>query len=217
LLFCTGLSPHASIPTYHGSWKRVDDLHRRVPRVKTGSSVFIAVDFSALVSPNVSTLLDRRTAFQLYDQLGYHLIPRPDGRMRCSLSLTVQDHNLLVSELQSLVVESKRRNPEVREVRRPVSKAHILILGRRTCLGGAQRRTAEQEYHQPFVPPHYRYSSIDEPLMAEHAETLLSPITLGCKTKTSKIIGISIAALQRLVSLGGVPTVRKTGGSGVPC
>lgn len=30
-------------------------------------------------------------------------------------------------------------------------------------------------------------------------------MTLGCKTKNAKIVGISIAALQRLVALGGVP------------
>jgi hypothetical protein len=30
-------------------------------------------------------------------------------------------------------------------------------------------------------------------------------VTLGCKTKNAKIVGISIAALQRLVALGGVP------------
>lgn len=29
----------------------------------------------------------------------------------------VQDHNLLISELHSLIVESKRRNPEVKEVK----------------------------------------------------------------------------------------------------
>lgn len=39
------------------------------------------------------------------------------------------------------------------------------------------------------------------------ADILLAPVTLGCKTKTAKIIGISISALQRLVALGGVPTV----------
>jgi len=50
-------------------------------------------------------------------------------------------------------------------------------------------------------------------LTAEHADKLLAPITLGCKTKTGKIIGISIAALQRLVSLKGVPTVSVHGGS----
>jgi hypothetical protein len=36
---------------------------------------------------------------------------------------------------------------------------------------------------------------------------MLSPITLGCKTKTPKIIGIAITVLQRLVAAGGVPTV----------
>jgi len=44
----------------------------------------------------------------------------------------------------------------------------------------------------------------------EHAKELLAPITLGCKTKVAKIIGISIAALQWLVALGGVPTVSPT-------
>jgi hypothetical protein len=34
---------------------------------------------------------------------------------------------------------------------------------------------------------------------------LLAPITLGCKTRNAKIVGISIAALQQLVALGGVP------------
>ena len=45
-----------------------------------------------------------------------------------------------------------------------------------------------------------------------NAEVLLLPITLGCKTKVAKVIGISIAALQRLVTLGGVPTVCPTRG-----
>lgn len=40
-----------------------------------------------------------------------------------------------------------------------------------------------------------------------HAAELLKPITSGCKTKVAKIVGISISALQRLVSIGGVPTV----------
>jgi hypothetical protein len=39
---------------------------------------------------------------------------------------------------------------------------------------------------------------------------MLSPITLGCKTKTPKIIGIAITVLQRLVAAGGVPTVCPT-------
>ena len=45
----------------------------------------------------------------------------------------------------------------------------------------------------------------------QQAEVLLAPITLGCRTKTPKIIGISIAALQRLVALQGVPTVALPG------
>ncbi|CAK9786560.1 hypothetical protein CC85DRAFT_283171 [Cutaneotrichosporon oleaginosum] len=84
------------------------------------------------------------------------------------------DHNLLVSELQSLVVESKRRNPEVKEA----GEAALEIL---------------------------RHGPQPRELLASRAETLLAPVTLGCRTKNAKIVGISIAALQRLVALGGVP------------
>ncbi|OXM81823.1 hypothetical protein C364_00796 [Cryptococcus neoformans Bt63] len=85
------------------------------------------------------------------------------------------DHKLLISELQALTVETKRRNPDVKDA----SEAALEVLK-------------------------------EEPLRREsllnNAETLLEPITLGCKTKTAKVIGISIAALQRLISLGGLPT-----------
>lgn len=36
---------------------------------------------------------------------------------------------------------------------------------------------------------------------------MLSPIALGCRTKTPKVIGIAITALQRVVALRGIPTV----------
>ncbi|WWD20641.1 hypothetical protein CI109_105117 [Kwoniella shandongensis] len=87
------------------------------------------------------------------------------------------DHNLLVSELQALSVETKRRNPEVRDA----SEAALELLK-----GGA----------------------LGKEILHQNADTLLEPITLGCKTKIAKVIGISIAALQRLVALGGVPTVK---------
>ncbi|WVQ70582.1 hypothetical protein IAR50_000101 [Cryptococcus sp. DSM 104548] len=85
------------------------------------------------------------------------------------------DHNLLISELQALAVETKRRNPEVKDA----SEAALAVLK---------------------DGPLPRHELID------NADTLLSPVTLGCKTKTAKVIGISIAALQRLVALGGAPT-----------
>ncbi|KAK8850458.1 hypothetical protein IAR55_004376 [Kwoniella newhampshirensis] len=85
------------------------------------------------------------------------------------------DHNLLISELQALSVETKRRHPDVRDA----SESALELLK-----GGA----------------------LSKDVLSQHADTLLGPITLGCKTKVAKVIGISIAALQRLVSLGGVPT-----------
>ncbi|OCF58554.1 hypothetical protein L486_04587 [Kwoniella mangroviensis CBS 10435] len=48
--------------------------------------------------------------------------------------------------------------------------------------------------------------TIPKDKLHENADVLLEPITKGCKTKVAKVIGISIAALQRLVALGGVPT-----------
>ncbi|ODN82823.1 hypothetical protein L202_01090 [Cryptococcus amylolentus CBS 6039] len=87
------------------------------------------------------------------------------------------DHNLLISELQALAVETKRRNPEVKDA----SEAALVVLKD----GPLPRHT-----------------------LLDNADTLLSPVTLGCKTKTAKVIGISIAALQRLVALGGVPILK---------
>ncbi|WWC92223.1 uncharacterized protein L201_007177 [Kwoniella dendrophila CBS 6074] len=89
----------------------------------------------------------------------------------------MQDHNLLVSELQALIVETKRRNPDVKDA----SEAALELLK-----GGP----------------------IPREKLNQNADTLLEPITKGCKTKVAKVIGISIAALQRLVALGGVPTDR---------
>jgi len=51
-------------------------------------------------------------------------------------------------------------------------------------------------------------------LTPDNADTMLSPVTLGCKTKTPKIIGIAITVLQRLVAVGGVPTVSSLPTSG---
>ncbi|WVW80931.1 hypothetical protein I302_102922 [Kwoniella bestiolae CBS 10118] len=87
------------------------------------------------------------------------------------------DHNLLVSELQALIVETKRRYADVKDA----SEAALELLK-----GGV----------------------IPRDKLHEHADTLLDPITKGCKTKVAKVIGISIAALQRLVALGGVPTTK---------
>ncbi|KAK4688854.1 hypothetical protein P7C73_g1265, partial [Tremellales sp. Uapishka_1] len=88
------------------------------------------------------------------------------------------DHHLLVSELQSLIVESKRRHPDVKD---------------------AGERALEVLNAAPAGT-----------IATDQAEALLAPITLGCKTKNAKCIGISISALQRLVSLGGVSTASLT-------
>ncbi|WVR08607.1 hypothetical protein IAU60_005662 [Kwoniella sp. DSM 27419] len=87
------------------------------------------------------------------------------------------DHNLLVSELQALAVETKRRNPDVKDA----CETALELLR-----GGPVKRE----------------------VLHNNAETLLDPIGRGCKTRVAKVIGISIAALQRLVSLGGVPTIK---------
>ncbi|RXK40656.1 hypothetical protein M231_02113 [Tremella mesenterica] len=85
------------------------------------------------------------------------------------------DHNILVSELQALVQETRRRHPDVKD---------------------AGESALESLKSGP----------LPKPIPLKQADILLSPITLGCKTKTPKIIGISLAALQRLVALSGLPT-----------
>ncbi|WVO17542.1 hypothetical protein L204_105237 [Cryptococcus depauperatus] len=85
------------------------------------------------------------------------------------------DHNLLISELQALTVETKRRNPEVKDA----GETALEVLK-----GGQLPRQT----------------------LLDNADTLLQPVILGCKSKAVKVIAISIAALQRLVALGGVPT-----------
>lgn len=87
------------------------------------------------------------------------------------------DHHLLISELQALVAESRRRHPEVKE-----AGEHALAILREGPLLARDK-------------------------LAARAEELLAPVQLGCRTRVAKVVGISIAALQRLVSLGGVPTV----------
>lgn len=63
--------------------------------------------------------------------------PRSSGRHP-------QDHNLLVSELQSLIVESKRRNPEVKdageaalEILRPGPQPREVLVGECACTQSA--------------------------------------------------------------------------------
>ncbi|KAL7422319.1 Endocytosis and vacuole integrity protein [Cryptotrichosporon argae] len=100
---------------------------------------------------------------------------RPERLVKLGRGLrAASDHNLLVSELQSLVAETRRRNPEVRDA-------------------------GDQALELLKAPQ-------PKDVLAEHAETLIAPVISGCRTKNAKIVGISIAALQRLVALGGVPT-----------
>ena len=64
--------------------------------------------------------------------------------------IAAQDHNLLISELQTLGVESKRRHPEVKEVRDQM-QAMCLLSGQRPCSGHSQGQTFAQRDCDPYV------------------------------------------------------------------
>jgi hypothetical protein len=49
--------------------------------------------------------------------------------------LLQQDHNLLVSELQTLIVESKRRHTDVKDVSGDDKRHPLIIAGRRESSG----------------------------------------------------------------------------------
>ncbi|KIY67422.1 hypothetical protein CYLTODRAFT_422528 [Cylindrobasidium torrendii FP15055 ss-10] len=84
----------------------------------------------------------------------------------------------LVTELQSLASETRRKHPDIREA----SEKALSIL----------RASPEQA---------------SASLVADGLQTedLLSPIFMGCSTKNAKIVAISLGSLQRLIALKAVP------------
>ncbi|GHJ88999.1 hypothetical protein NliqN6_5401 [Naganishia liquefaciens] len=83
------------------------------------------------------------------------------------------DRAFLVSELQALAAETKRKFPEVREA---AEKALEVLKAGTTAQRDSQR----------------------------DATVLMEPITLGCRTKNPRVIGLCVGALQRLVGMKGV-------------
>ncbi|KAF6747528.1 hypothetical protein DFP72DRAFT_604758 [Ephemerocybe angulata] len=84
----------------------------------------------------------------------------------------------LVTELQSLASETRRRHPEIREA----AEKSLAIL----------RSSPEQATAS---------LSSDGP----QSEDLLKPVFMGCATKNAKVVAISLGSLQRLISLKAVP------------
>jgi hypothetical protein len=112
-----------------------------------------------------------------------------------------KDHHLLVSELQALVVEAKRRHPDVKDVS---------VIQKGCIYADSRLERKHWKYWEEAKCPGILYFVSARSTRCWHsdnADTMLSPITLGCKTKAPKIIGIAITVLQRLVAAGGVPTV----------
>ncbi|EKM74882.1 hypothetical protein AGABI1DRAFT_65220 [Agaricus bisporus var. burnettii JB137-S8] len=85
--------------------------------------------------------------------------------------------SFLVTELQSLASETRRKHPEVREA----AEKSIAIL----------RASPEQATRLATDGP--------------QSDDLLRPVFMGCATKNAKVVAISLGSLQRLISLRAVP------------
>ncbi|TFY51708.1 hypothetical protein EVG20_g10873, partial [Dentipellis fragilis] len=84
----------------------------------------------------------------------------------------------LVTELQALASETRRKHPEVREA----AEKSIAIL----------KASPEQ-------------ATVNLASDGPHSSDLLRPVFMGCATKNAKVVGISLGSLQRLISLKAVP------------
>ncbi|TFK71822.1 hypothetical protein BDN72DRAFT_409999 [Pluteus cervinus] len=84
----------------------------------------------------------------------------------------------LVTELQSLASETRRKHPEVREA----AEKSLAIL----------RASPEQATAN---------LAVDGP----QSDDLLRPVFMGCATKNAKVVAISLGSLQRLIALKAVP------------
>ncbi|TFK22523.1 hypothetical protein FA15DRAFT_757922 [Coprinopsis marcescibilis] len=84
----------------------------------------------------------------------------------------------LVTELQSLASETRRKHPEIREA----AEKSLAILR-----ASPEQATASLAADGP------------------QSNDLLRPVFMGCATKNAKVVAISLGSLQRLISLKAVP------------
>ncbi|KAF5319150.1 hypothetical protein D9619_008506 [Psilocybe cf. subviscida] len=84
----------------------------------------------------------------------------------------------LVTELQSLASETRRKHPEIREA----AEKSLAILR-----ASPEQATANLASDGP------------------QSDDLLKPVFMGCATKNAKVVAISLGSLQRLISLKAVP------------
>ncbi|KAH9018594.1 guanine nucleotide exchange factor in Golgi transport N-terminal-domain-containing protein [Lactarius pseudohatsudake] len=96
--------------------------------------------------------------------------------------------SLLVTELQSLASETRRKHPEVREA----AEKSLALL-----------RSSPEQLTTNLASD------------GRHADDFLRPVFMGCATKNAKVITISLGSLQRLIalraiSLSSLPAVIQT-------
>lgn len=84
----------------------------------------------------------------------------------------------LVTELQSLASETRRKHPEIREA----AEKSLALL-----------RASPEQATQNLA--------IEGP----QTDDLLRPVFMGCATKNAKVVAISIGSLQRLIALKAIP------------
>ncbi|KAH0826455.1 guanine nucleotide exchange factor in Golgi transport N-terminal-domain-containing protein [Lanmaoa asiatica] len=104
----------------------------------------------------------------------------------------------LVTELQSLASESRRKHPEIREA----AEKSLAIL----------RSSPEQAMASlasgGFVIHVYSFSLCPSSDMLEdgaQSDDLLHPVFMGCATKNAKVVATLLGSLQRLIALKAVP------------
>ncbi|KII84914.1 hypothetical protein PLICRDRAFT_179240 [Plicaturopsis crispa FD-325 SS-3] len=84
----------------------------------------------------------------------------------------------LVTELQALASETRRKHPEIRDA----AEKSLAILR-----ASPEQATAKLAADGP------------------QSEDLLRPVFMGCATRNAKVVGISLGSLQRLIALKAVP------------
>ncbi|KAG1880969.1 hypothetical protein F4604DRAFT_1922593 [Suillus subluteus] len=99
-----------------------------------------------------------------------------------------------MSSLAFLVtVESRRKHPEIREVRRKVLIPRTYV----------HAKAAEKSLAILRSSPEQATASLASD--SAQSDDLLRPVFVGCATKNAKVVAISLGSLQRLIALKAVP------------
>jgi hypothetical protein len=128
---------------------------------------------------------------------------------RSSRGLDVTD-----APLQSLASESRRKYPEIREVRQPsvflTSLAHARtgsgeIARDPQVFPGTSHSLTRIWWVRDSCAFVFVVSVVSFVEDGAQSDDLLRPVFMGCATKNAKVVAISLGSLQRLIALKAVP------------